>query len=559
MALVGEVVARFKAETADYIAKVDQAKEKNRQLAQQMIATAGSAEKAMATLTVARRSGEDLGTFGLDKRQISGLLTSIRQVQRESQKAAEEAAQKVEQATATGALDRFKSIFGEERGMRAIIKGGAAGMIGEVLAGATDKMVALKGQLDDGTISAGQFVDKLLQGLPLFGGFYRAALDIRELITGENAELQRQINLTDQLLDAEKKIHDLRVEEAQARADNAKDIASARATAHRKDLEAAGMDFSATEFGIRTRAQEDIDAEKKKLDDQIKAAQDHSNALLNAVDPKTKKTLLQAQAEAKKALDAARAKLALTPETHRVSAGEGGVSVPVHNEEFDEAKHNVRLAQAQLDRANSDVNLARSGLLTKDEQAKKLADFTAATLSSRDSDLKKLLGGETGIEKDTKAKIASTIKALADKLKATPIYDWVKKQLDDGRKEMDRLRDKAQQIRDQLRSPVEVLKGQLDDAVKMRAAGVLSSGDLSKYFGKTRSDLLKERADILRGEHDVYRLPDIAELRAGQTLYAPPTTIDQDKLQRLTEIRDELRAIKDKSQTEGLTIEEINL
>src|SRR5688500_4948416 len=87
MALVGEVVARFKAETSDYLSKVQQAKEKNKELAAQLLATAGSADKAIASLQVAKGKNA-LGDFGLDKREVSGIISAIKEIDKASRGAA---------------------------------------------------------------------------------------------------------------------------------------------------------------------------------------------------------------------------------------------------------------------------------------------------------------------------------------------------------------------------------------------------------------------------------------------------------------------------------------
>lgn len=97
-------------------------------------------------------------------------------------------------------LKNLKKVAGEEStlgglGKLAVGAGAVAGftVVGRALADASAKAIELKEAFKDGSISAGQFADELAKGIPIIGKFWEFGRNIRELITGEEAE-QKKFN-----------------------------------------------------------------------------------------------------------------------------------------------------------------------------------------------------------------------------------------------------------------------------------------------------------------------------------------------------------------------------
>ena len=77
--------------------------------------------------------------------------------------------------------------------LRIGMEGGVVGMAGMALKGMTDKMSELTAQFREGKIGGGEMVEKLAEGIPIIGDFVTAGRDIREMFTGEKAQIE-QIN-----------------------------------------------------------------------------------------------------------------------------------------------------------------------------------------------------------------------------------------------------------------------------------------------------------------------------------------------------------------------------
>jgi hypothetical protein len=84
------------------------------------------------------------------------------------------------------------SVFGQT--MKLMMGGGAVmglSMAGSALQRMTGELRQLTTAFREGEISAGEFAEKLAGSIPVFGEFWKAGRDIRELITGEEAAAAR--------------------------------------------------------------------------------------------------------------------------------------------------------------------------------------------------------------------------------------------------------------------------------------------------------------------------------------------------------------------------------
>jgi len=84
------------------------------------------------------------------------------------------------------------STFGQS--MRIMAGGGAVAaltMAGSQIKNFADNLIELRNELNAGTLSAGEFAEKLAGSIPVIGQFWQAGRSIRELFTGEQAEIAR--------------------------------------------------------------------------------------------------------------------------------------------------------------------------------------------------------------------------------------------------------------------------------------------------------------------------------------------------------------------------------
>lgn len=527
MALVGEVVARFKAETSDYLSKIDQAKAKNQELAKTLLATAGSADKAIASLQVAKGKNA-LGDFGIDRRQVGGIISAIKEIDKESKTAkgnVEELAKALNQqgrrANAFGDItesfdsftrgDFLKGIEKFKKGLADIKEtegfGGIAlkaalvltitEKIGSSLANMSGKAAAAVDQFRQGQASAGELAENLLGAIPILGNFWRFGRDIREIITGENVQLERQLKLLGEIAAAGDRAHKAaiaRVQFVESAQQTTGDINEQTNIAGQKAL---GVTGTATFNELTLKANQDLrqfaEQTNKVFGESIAAQQAKRQAFLNA----------------------------------------------------------GKTAEAQ----------AVDDLIAKleDQRDKLVRARQKAVSDAFNQELSDKLGGKSVEQADAEAFGKKIVNGITAQLKASPITAWLKKQLEDGQKDMEALQKKAQQIKESIKTPAEKLADDLGDAILAKKSKLLSGADLDKLMTKDAKDLLKEQREITENQKRVFDLPQIKELRAGQTLYAPPSKLDEKQLERLTEIRDSLVVIKDKAKQEGITIEEINI
>lgn len=586
MALVGDVVARFRAETSDYLSKIDAARAKNKELAMQLLETAGSAEKAMATLQVAKGKGA-LGDLGIDPRQMAGIRSALKEIDHAGQemgggqenvgKQAAGLRDLKESIQSFGSGDLLGGIQKVSKGLRDLQEGGgAAGLgsgvkaafavgaieiAGKALAEATAKAVELKRQFDDGAISAGDMAEKLLSSLPILGNIWTTGRNIRELLGLQNNELEKQIALQEQLNQKRLELIDIVERAAKAHEQRAGETIDIGNEAHAKALENSGMANSAREFRINSQGDSQIAAATREIEKQRDAdiaalekllTEPEKGSTVNALqkfhEAQTQKTTLEQQlAEMKAALP---------------NAGQGSIGLIKSIQETEEKLATASEAAAKL---NSFINRIHTKQTAIKQQADDdLNDRKAKINENVEQDLQRALGGfATGADADAAKAAEDLAKQIHDKVsgffKDNPISEWVKGQLDDAAAKMKQFEAEADRIREQIKSPNDRFMDQVNAVMNNPA---LTGDEKQQWAGTTKDDLLKQRKDILDTEHNVYDLPKISELRSGQTLYAPPTKIDEQQLKKLEEISNQLGILNEtasKSGNGGITIEELSI
>ncbi len=80
-------------------------------------------------------------------------------------------------------------------------------MAGRELASVTGDMVQYKNALRDGTMSQGEFTEKIMGSLPVLGAYWQAGRNIREMFTGEEAEIAKATKAFDKHLTKMKEIN----------------------------------------------------------------------------------------------------------------------------------------------------------------------------------------------------------------------------------------------------------------------------------------------------------------------------------------------------------------
>lgn len=200
---------------------------------------------------------------------------AIDQVQKDFQ----EAVPKVE-ASSSKIKDALKSIKAEGG------RGSSIGQLGQLLRGAgavagitiltrelaaaTGKAADLATQLRLGKISGGEFAEQMAASVPILGQAWQAGRNIREIITGENAELEKQIALLDAIARANNAVAD--ANEERLKGDKARTIDNQRTLdeANSANLRTSGNSTGASVSDLNARFNEEYRAKKKALDDEYK-------------------------------------------------------------------------------------------------------------------------------------------------------------------------------------------------------------------------------------------------------------------------------------------------
>ena len=581
MALVTDIVTRFKAETSDYLAKQDALRAKNRETALAIVQSAGSAEEALASLTIARQKNA-LGDFGIDRRNVSGITSEIRAIARESRGATEEVLD-MEQALRkvgdrAGGLDDIVMSFsdfskgdilaGFEKwkkgwadleetkglggtGVKVALIGAALNVVGEMTAKATGEAVKLKQEYEAGKISGGQLTESLLAQIPILGNVWQTGRNIRELIGLENRDYERQNTLLGQILDARQKILDVdkgRRERATKDADGTQAIQDATEVAR---LNAQGKTAEATQVALKYKLKADV---KAFADEANKNAKDQIQALADAMNKPAKEGEKSLNQQLREAADAKRAAQQLVEDSKT-------------DWEIDSTK-----AQEKLNLATENYTRLQSLAAENLKQRQQLEADAKKAIEDRTKALNEQHGVESKKAKDeadkkskdeadkAKAEIGKNLKdvltGFVTKAENNPAVQWIKGQIDSANKAWEKMKTDAAKFREDNKSEVEKFKDKLDEAQRLKNNGLLSNDDLKKSNTKSMKALLEEEADLQeQGGKSVYELPQISELRGGQTLFnSPEVKLSEKQVERLGEIREELRLLREQNETNGIEI-----
>ncbi len=500
--LVGEVVARFKAETSEYLAKIEEAKQKNKDFAKQLTATAGSAEAAMATLKVVARKNA-LGDFGLDKRQLSGVMAELRA---EAKHTASDIAHSMRevgnQANAMGdvindAFDAFKrgdilkAVEKTQKGLADLQGGlstGAKGLLavavankgGEILSNFSGKAKELVTQFRQGKLDTGSMYENLLQSVPVLGHYWKIGRDIREIATGEEAQAEKiraieeaKLALAERLYDVRRKTAELKEQVEASNSDRNTDM-------HTAKLKAAGLVGTAAIDEINSKA-------NRELRQRIPAIEKQYEEEL---------TLLRQQRD-------------------DLYHNAGGVLVA-----------DGKLV-ADKDQKIEDKERERDALIAQTRKS-----VAAEAEQARTQALK---GANSAIAADAREFVTSLSKSLLNDVKSNPVAQWAKD-----------LYERANKAG--------------EDLTKKQAERRRNAPKLLKELSKEAADILKDRADLSSNleARRVYDLPQVKELRGG-ALYAAPSKVDEAQLKQLQAMNDKLEAIKQSATEGGVTIEALTL
>lgn len=109
-------------------------------------------------------------------------------------------------AAGGGLLGSLKRTLGGRSSLKDVLeiaRGGGAviglTMAARALGNAAAEAAKLREELENGSISAGEMVDRIGSGIPLIGEFWKAGRAIRELITQEDAEARRELEQAEKM------------------------------------------------------------------------------------------------------------------------------------------------------------------------------------------------------------------------------------------------------------------------------------------------------------------------------------------------------------------------
>lgn len=482
-----------------------------------MYATAGSADRAIASLQVARNKGA-LGDFGLDRRQLAGIFADLRQIEKESKQTSD---------SISGIGEGLEHQLGSKRLFDTILKGGAVGFIGSVLSDFTERAKDLREQFSQGKIDATGIVQSLLEGLPIIGGFAKAGHNIADFFDDAARNAERLKSIQDQIA------------QVRTAAQGASKPALDRAKAVNDATAQFALNRSITDRGLTGAAAESVrlDAERAALLAQQQTdaieRQNQIAMLFNRAGPKGEPSLAAQFADAQKARDEATKAIAQIDAA--LAAGNTGRGT--------EGLINARANQREnLDAAQQAITALSQA---KQQLAQQVAGIGADTEASLRQNAVKESAAVTDAFKEQSAAIIKGAKSFASDL-----TDHIKTYFADMKKGAD-------EIRKSLLTPAEQEAARLDRANALYRAGALSPDDLKKLASHDAAPLLSEMDSILGSRHRAYELPQVGQIRAGQSLYqSPMADLSKQQLQRLDEIRTILGTIRDKTQGE-ITIEEL--
>jgi hypothetical protein len=526
--LVQDIVARFRVDTDSYVEKLDQAKSKNKEIAQSLLDTAGSADKAIASLQIAKGK-KALGEFGLDPRQVSGVVAQIKSLAKESEAAAG-SAHKLGQELREGAKeargydhivdslggigrgDFLGSIARFKRGLAEIKQNGDGGsignsllgvglaatalqVVGKALADVTGKAVQLKAAFEDGSKSAGDIAEELLKSVPIFGGLWATGRNIRDLLDLDGQDIERAAAAQEKLNGIRKEFLEInkQIAESQKKYNDETDrIISHTAVV---ELQAKGLDQSAKSKEIADKLSQDVRAATDDVTREAQAQLDAINAKLHdapkAQDGSVGKSLSQQLADAqaaqkagREAVAAAQADLATASDTPIIGPDDGTVG-------GGQAVNPKQEAAEALKKAQEDANKA-------DERLASIASLVNPVIAEQTA----LLGQQTAeIRKRTAALIDAAGKDTANAFaKADP---RALAALQGGKQlavQVDAILGSTAPLQDKIKEAGDLIRSTLGDDAAKGFAGIsaasLDASEAAKKFVESFKTALEGKAPI---------------------------------------------------------------
>ena len=495
MALVNEIVTRFRAETDAYTKKLEEAKNKNKEVAKSLLEVAGSSDKAIASLTVARKSG-NLGEFGIDQKQVSGVIAQIKALDKEARGAGK------------GGLGALKE------GWEGFAKVAGAAVIADQLEKITSKAKDVVQQYREGKVEAGAVAETLLGQIPIYGKIWQAGRNIREIMGLQNNELEKQIQLQERVIVAMQKQAEIRKTAEDQQRDRARKINDVVAENNAAAMEAGGNKEGADKYRANYEAKNDIADFKREAEESAKALADTLQEQKTGAKDGLK-TLVQERDAAYAQLANAKEILA-RPETDNV---EMEAVKRKAEKDLADAQTTIGQTESRIRSINSDIEKINA------EAARAIAAFEKARNEKLEVDSGKI----TKDAKDAATKVKEDAQKEAQKL------------IEDAKKKAAEEREKAQKEAEQ----------------RKKEADAKAKKD--KELTKDAVDLLTERKDLDMSPRSVYDTPRVSELRAGQTILSSPTAVSQQQLDEMKKINEKLAEIRDKAKEEGIVIEELSV
>jgi hypothetical protein len=228
------------------------------------------------------------------------------------------------------------------------LAGVALELVGKNLAEGTKRAIELRKEFREGKISAGEMIEGIAAGVPVFGEWFQAGLNIHEILTGNKAAIDE----TNESAKRTAEIYDSQTASAKLFRRALQDVTGEIAKG-RIEMAAFGKDGFTKQ--IATIKEQLVDVRKsdpRQMEDQIAAQHEADNKLTKALEEDAAK---------------ARAKLAATPFVTQEASGK--LNYKPHEEALREAEE----ADRRLEDARKEA-AGRTREITAQFQAKQLQD-----------------------------------------------------------------------------------------------------------------------------------------------------------------------------------------
>lgn len=267
----------------------------------------------------------------------------------------------------------------------------------------TQGAVRLRDELAAGKINAGQFNEQLLQSIPIFGQIRQAGLAIRELLSGEQAEVNR-------ILTSAKAVNDI-LDAQIAKRKTLRDIAGEQATGLREQFNreiAAGLRGAGREaFTLQAAEQESIFGVGEKTAKRVQAATAAADAEVKVIRDRRKQVQLEIEGLDRGILDQTAAGLGIANLlTGRKEDREKGLA-----ERREELNRLANQERAAAQRAVGDVNKINEKGLQEAESVQR--EFAKRREEFATQELAKTVSGAVAAAGQAASSALSSLSGLA--------------------------------------------------------------------------------------------------------------------------------------------------